>query len=583
MMADMKPMQSRSKFSLWYFFMLYWKNSSRTVNILLIVAMVVTSVLQVFSMLAFNGWQKHFFDSLQAYNHDKIIFLVFCFFIIAVFLTGAIALNNYLIGFFSLKWRKYLTEYIKQLWLSNRRYDQLQKSTQIDNPEQRISDDLGMMPQLAVTIVNQIFQAMLTLSMFGWELWSLSKQWGFKVNDHVFHIPGIYLWVMLIYAGFFNIMIFTLGHNLIKLNYFNQALTANFRYIMSLIREHSQQVFLQQLELHHKNKTDADFMKIIKNALGILRLDRIIQFFRAICMDSAFVILQVVALSAYFIYHLQIGYLMQVGSAGSMFNQGLIVLIIAYESIAQLRASHIRTSELAEKLFQLNQHIEVENKIIRADDLNIDISDLVIYTADNRVLFNISDMRFLYKKKYLLVGESGLGKSTLLQSVIGMHPYFKGRLTLPKSFNYIYVPQDVFIPSGILLDMLFLYKSEDTNIDLAIDVLAKLGLKELSDKLQIEGIDWQKLLSVSERQKICLAQALLAKPKFLFVDSCDMIFDEENEKRFCKVIQELPDTTIIVTANNIKSEKIFDYTIDIRKFKFLYKELTSLLLEAPAV
>ncbi|NNM59408.1 MAG: ATP-binding cassette domain-containing protein [Legionellales bacterium] len=549
---------TRPRFSLWYFFKSYWKNSSKAGNIFLIIVMALTGILQVFSLVAFNYWTKFFFDALQTYETKKMLMLVISFFILTLVTSGAFALNNYFSGFFSLKWRIYLTNDIKTRWLNNSRYDRLQIQNHLDNPEQRISDDLNSLPQLTITIANQVFQSIITLAAFTYQLWSLSEIWVMKINDQVIHFSGIYLWVTLLNALFFNIMIFKFGHNLINLNYFNQKLTANFRYIMSLIREHSRKILLQEFANYHQEKTSADFASVVKNSLAILRLDRLISFIRQFCTGAAGVTAQLVALPAYFIGHLQVGYIMQVGSSSFMLTQALIVLVLAYESVAQLRASQLRTSELLDKLDRLPANEQPANPIMFHQKNGISLSNIKIFTPDNRELISLEKLYISANQKQLFLGKTGSGKSILLQTLVGHYLHFTGNLTLPTDFNYQYIPQDPFLPNEDLFTLLTIYSTKEIHHHKAIAALEKTGLLHLSDQLLTVGKIWQKLLSISEKQKLCLAQALLAQPAFLFIDNSDMFLDKENANCFTGCIQQLTSTTVIVSANSANYMDCFD-------------------------
>jgi putative ATP-binding cassette transporter len=264
----------------------------------------------------------------------------------------------------------YLTHKLKTTWLTQARCLKLKKLTEIDNPEQRISDDLNLMPQLSLKIANNLCQAVITLIIFGSELWILSKQWGMYFHGHIVTIPGVYLWSTLVYAVFFNILVFTLGHRLIVLNYMNQRLNATFRCMMSLIREHSHEIVSQKTEIHHGKETDETFHGIVANAFAMLKVDRTIQFVRQISINSGGFFILAIALSAYFTYHLQLGYLMQVNGAALFFIKGLSVLIDAYEDIAQLRASVQRVGELVTSLDAL-------------DALAADGNTILLLTASN--------------------------------------------------------------------------------------------------------------------------------------------------------------------------------------------------------
>lgn len=328
----------------------YWQNSSTIINLLLIMVITVTGTLQVCALFAFNDWNKVFFDAIQMYDTSSFFRLSVYFAIIVLTISVSIASNNYFVGIFSLKWRVYLTHSLKNAWLTEQRCLRLQQLTHIDNPEQRIADDLNLMPQLSLKIANNLFQAAITLLIFGYELWVLSEQWGMLYRGHMLAIPGIYLWVTLVYAAFFNMLVFKMGHKLIGLNYLNQKLTATFRCMMTLIREHSQPIALHKQEPYHQEATNKAFQGIVANTLAILRVDRLVQFIRQLSINSCSLFIFVIALPPYFIYHLQIGYLMQVNGAALFFIKGLSVLIDAYEDIAALRASEQRVTELISTL-----------------------------------------------------------------------------------------------------------------------------------------------------------------------------------------------------------------------------------------
>lgn len=331
----------------------YWHHTSRFINILFMAIIAITGALQVYALLALNDWNKSFFNAIQAYDTSRFFTLSLRFTLIVLTISASIALNNYFVGVLGLKWRIFLTHKLKALWLTQLKHLHLHPLTDVDNPEQRISDDLNLVPQLSLKIVNNLFQAMITIVIFGSELWLLSKQWGMHYHDRMITLPGMYLWSALCYALMFNVVVFTLGHKLIRLNYLNQKLTATFRYMMSLIRSQSSLIVAQALERHHHEVTNKTFDDIITNALAMLRVDRLIQFIRQLSMNAGSLFIFAIALPAYFAYHLQIGYLMQVSGAALFFIKGLSVLMDAYDDIAQLRASLQRVSELSAGLEKL--------------------------------------------------------------------------------------------------------------------------------------------------------------------------------------------------------------------------------------
>ena len=218
-------------------FKMYWHQVSGYRKWGLLAMVIITAAVQVLSLVALNDEWKYLFNALQAYDYSRFIEVSAVFLLTILIIALSYAFNNYAIGLFSLRWRAYLTDYIKDTWITQNQSQHTHNKKTIDNPEQRITDDLNLVPTLVISIGNQLCQAMMSLCIFGAELWIFSKQWQFPYHHHILQFPGIYLWVTLIYALFFNGLVFSLGHKLISLNYNNQRLTANMRYTMSVIRQ----------------------------------------------------------------------------------------------------------------------------------------------------------------------------------------------------------------------------------------------------------------------------------------------------------------------------------------------------------
>lgn len=557
---------AKARYSLLYFMKLYWRNSNKTTLIFLILTLFVVSSIQVFSMVALNKWQNYFFDALQTYNANRLIHAFILFFVIALVFSIAVALISYLSGLISLKWRKQLTEHFSKAWLSQHNYHRLQANKKIDNPEQRISDDMANLPSLTVQIAVQVFQALLTLVSFSLILWKLSEQWAMNISGTLYHLPGVYFYSTIIYALIFNILIFTIGHKLINLNYTNQAFTANFRFNMSLVREHSDHVGLQKLEKYYSRKLSHNFSKIFFNSLSILKLDRWISFSRNIYMICTMPILLLIALPAYFVGHLSIGYIMQVGTAGASLNAAFAVLILAYENIAQLRAAHLRVSELESELTMLNKASHKQQKsILLQEEPVISLSNATLYSSEAQPLLTIGQLMLTPEKNHLIIGDNNPAKLALLRSLAGHHHDFTGNLQLPKDFDYSFIAQTIFLPDDKLLNILYLHNEEEPNIDLAADALTRVGLAHFVPELTQKKA-WQKLLSTSEKQQLALAQAILKQPTYLFVDGTHLLNDDIVSTSFTKIIKEnFILTTVIVIANKVQEGDLFDEIINIDK------------------
>src|SRR5581483_10456029 len=74
----------------------------------------------------------------------------------------------------ALNWRLWLTERFLGRYFNNRAYYQLLSRPEIDNPDQRIADDIYAFTQQLLTFLLVLANAVLQLAAFGRVLWSIS-------------------------------------------------------------------------------------------------------------------------------------------------------------------------------------------------------------------------------------------------------------------------------------------------------------------------------------------------------------------------------------------------------------------------
>jgi ATP-binding cassette, subfamily B, bacterial PglK len=202
------------------------------------------------------------------------------------------------------------------------------------------------------------------------------------------------------------------------------------------------------------------------------------------------------------------------------------------------------------------------------------------YKNDKNYLFENFSYKFKKDKIYAIKGESGVGKSTLMNILSGLIEDYKGdiyfnneNLRNINKFNWYnkisIVPQNVFINEDTLLNNVILDEGMQTikrEIDKANYAISKSGLNFFVEQLE-NGINTliknnAKLISGGEKQRLAIARAIYKNSEILFFDEPVNNLDIENINRFKETLNEIKkDRIIIIIAHQKELYSFCDETI----------------------
>ncbi len=175
----------------------------------------------------------------------------------------------------------------------------------------------------------------------------------------------------------------------------------------------------------------------------------------------------------------------------------------------------------------------------------------------------------------VIMGPTGVGKTTLLKIVYGLLPPDEGSITINGVDIYAmpdrardkfmlefvgYMPQE---------DRLFETLNVEENLVLpllAVGLPEKLALKRVKEALNLTGLDnlakhFPKELSMGQRRKILFLRALINEPTVLLLDEPTAHMDSESVEwllNYLKYLREEKMIAILLTSHDYKSLKIAD-------------------------
>lgn len=150
---------------------------------------------------------------------------------------------------------------------------------------------------------------------------------------------------------------------------------------------------------------------------------------------------------------------------------------------------------------------------------------------------------------YLLLGESGSGKTTFLNILAGFMPFESGSIAWNEQNFTVqveggdidYITQDSnFVDFLSVMDNLRLVSDSDEQIK---ETLYKFKLDEKKNQLPVT-------LSGGERQRLAIIRALLSGRKVLLLDEPTAALDEDNKIAVFELLRQLKSSTLIICSSH---------------------------------
>jgi len=188
---------------------------------------------------------------------------------------------------------------------------------------------------------------------------------------------------------------------------------------------------------------------------------------------------------------------------------------------------------------------------------------------NNGQIVNIPDISIQKGEKVLIIGESGIGKSTLFNILLGLTKGFSGSVTvnnIPMQEIDIHLFREKvgisFQGSGVFSQSLKenILLGEKGNFDFDRIISITQLRRQLKDKgEQVLNVN---NLSGGEKARILLAQNLIRNPELILIDESLSSVDESMESEIISnIISELNNSTIICISHRESSKRYFDKVI----------------------
>lgn len=551
----------------WVIAKAYWfgdeKWKARGLLLLIVLLLLAYTGLSVL----LNNQRGVLISALSAKDESRFWQTVVIFIGVLVVYAPLLAGYTYLRDRLGLAWRRWLTNRFVDRYFSDRAFYRInQFNPDIDNPDQRIAEDVKSFTQESLTLVLVVSDSVLEVIAFSGVLWGISRE--LVVFLLVYAVLGT-----LVAVGVF-------GKPLVRLNFEQLKREANFRFSLVRIRENAEAIAFYQGEAQESAQIKDRFMAAFENFKHLLFWELNLNGLTNAYEFIPYVLPAIVVAPAVFGGDVEVGKVSEAQGAFIRVFFSLNVIVARFQSLTAFGAGIDRLYDFAGSLGPVeaiadlpeavavtghpeNGHPEngdletsppetepedVESMetavdaeaipdphplIIREVASELALHHLTLQTPNyQRTLIENLSLELKPQSSLLVTGPSGCGKSSLLRAIAGLWDSGKGLIQRPELEHLLFLPQKPYMILGSLRQQL-LYPYPDTEIeDARLEaVLTGVNLPDLAERFG--GFDaaaeWGDVLSLGEQQRLSFARVLLHQPTYVILDEATSALDRTNE------------------------------------------------------
>ncbi|WP_295459475.1 ABC transporter ATP-binding protein/permease [Synechococcus sp. UW140] len=437
-------------------------------------------------------------------------------------------LQNYIIPKLGLLWREWLTKRLLDRYMSDRAYYQLnpndESNAEVDNPDQRISEDARNFTGTSLDFVVGVLEALLTFFSFIIVLWSISKSLTLA---------------LIIYAIGGTTLIIFIGRKLVKLNYQQLKLEADFRYGLVHIRDNAESIAFYKGEAQESQEAQRRLGGAIQNFDRLIIWQALINMIRRSYDYLSRFLPWIVIAPIYFAKKVDFGVFSQASIAFGMVFGSVSFIVNNIDQLAAFSASINRLEGFQSTIESLPvPALEAKERSNHSGSILLRDAS-VVPPGTNQTLVKNINLEVGPSQRVLVVGPSGCGKTSLLRLVSGLWPSGSGEVERPPLGELMFIPQKPYMLLGSLREQLCYPLDQARFSDSQLrNVLEEVNLAGMISRYPDLGIqqDWPRLLSLGEQQRLAFARLLLNSPQFAVLDEATSALDVATERRLYSLL-----------------------------------------------
>lgn len=498
-------------------------------------------------------------------NRNRAEFLLQALLYVGVFSasTLVVGLYRFVEERLGLLWREWATQQAILGYVNRRAYFRLKMAGDIENPDQRIAEDIRACTMATISFVLLLLNASFTVIAFTGVLWSIS--------------PLLFL-VAVMYAGVGSFVIYLIGHPLVRLNFDQLDKEAKFRASLIHIRENAESIALCRREGRLIRILFRNLRDLTENFRRIIGTNRSVNF-STIGYNWLIQIIPALLIAPLFIDgKVPFGVITQSAVAFTQLLGAFSLLITQFQSISSFTAVTARLTSLMDSGERARAE-EAEASAGPKRDGGIVYKGLTLRTlrSDRTVIRELA-LTIPKGKNVLVVGPDETARMALFRATAGLWPTSEGYIVRPTLEHILFLTERPYLPLGTLRELLMRPWTEDGHPDdrnsedlefpeiRIVDALRTLEMETLLKRF--DGLDtpqtWESVLTLTEQQLLVVARLLLVHPRFAFMDKPSSTLSPEQIRWVLGLLKERSISYVVLeeSAGNLEC---YDLLLELEK------------------